>query len=111
MNPIDAKLIEAWHDFKQYAQSHVGHTNTQNLNECLNGAGAFIDYLRGLQPKMGTTYATATLADRVSLLTDLDAFYTDHHRLCGELEAGSDDTVIWFECECGARIERTVETP
>jgi len=60
MNPLDAKLIEAWHDFKQYAQSQMGYTNQSNVNECLNGAGAFIDYLRGLQPRMGTSYATAS---------------------------------------------------
>jgi hypothetical protein len=41
----------------------------------------------------------------VSLLTDLDAFYTDHRR-CGELEAGVDGSVVWFDCECEARIAR-----
>jgi hypothetical protein len=60
MSPIEAKLIEAWHDFKKYAESQMGYMNPQTLNERLNGAGAFIDYLRGLQPKMGTSYATAS---------------------------------------------------
>jgi hypothetical protein len=41
----------------------------------------------------------------VSLLTELDAFYTEHRR-CGELEAGADGPVVWIGCECGARIAR-----
>ena len=59
MAPIELKLIEAWRDFKTYAQT-MGYTNQQNINECLNGAGAFIDFLRGRQPSAGTSYATAT---------------------------------------------------
>lgn len=59
MNPIDEKLIEAWKDFKRYAQTQMGYTNTSNINECLNGAGAFIDFLRGVPPKAGTSYATS----------------------------------------------------
>jgi hypothetical protein len=43
----------------------------------------------------------------VSLLTDLDAFYTEH-RACGDVDAGLDGLVIWFDCECGARIARRV---
>jgi hypothetical protein len=35
----------------------------------------------------------------VSLLTELDAFYLDHRR-CGELEAGVEGPVVWFECDC-----------
>jgi len=46
----------------------------------------------------------------LSLLTELDAFYTDH-RLCGELDAGVDRPVVWFACECGARIQRPAEMP
>jgi hypothetical protein len=42
----------------------------------------------------------------VSLLTELDAFYTEHRRRCGELEAGVDGPVAWIVCECGARIAR-----
>jgi hypothetical protein len=41
----------------------------------------------------------------MSLLSELDAFYTEHRR-CGELEAGLDEPVVWFDCECGARIAR-----
>jgi hypothetical protein len=39
----------------------------------------------------------------VSVLTDLDAFYIDH-RLCGRLDGGVDGPIVWFACECGARI-------
>jgi hypothetical protein len=41
----------------------------------------------------------------VALLTDLAAFYLDH-RQCGELEAGVDGPVVWFDCECGASMAR-----
>jgi hypothetical protein len=34
----------------------------------------------------------------VSLLTELDAFYTEHRR-CGELEAGADGPVVWIGCD------------
>ena len=44
----------------------------------------------------------------VSVLTELDAFFTDH-RQCGELDAGIDSVVIWFDCECGARIARRAD--
>jgi hypothetical protein len=60
MNPFERMLIEAWDEFKDYAEQQMGYTNRQNLNECLNGAGAFIDFLRGLEPRLGTSYATAT---------------------------------------------------
>jgi hypothetical protein len=43
----------------------------------------------------------------VSLLTDLDAFYTELQR-CGELDAGLDETMVWFDCECGASIVRRI---
>lgn len=59
MSPIEDKLIEAWRDFKAHAQT-MGYSNQQNLNECLNGAGAFVDFLRGRQPRAGRSYATAT---------------------------------------------------
>jgi hypothetical protein len=39
----------------------------------------------------------------VSLLTELDDFYTDH-RECGELDAGVEGLVVWMDCECGAKI-------
>jgi hypothetical protein len=45
----------------------------------------------------------------VGPLTDLDAFLTDHDR-CGELKAGIEGDVVWFACECGARIVRRVTT-
>ena len=35
----------------------------------------------------------------VSLLADLDAFFTDHQR-CGDLDAGVDDQMV--SCDCGA---------
>jgi hypothetical protein len=39
----------------------------------------------------------------VSLLTELDAFFTEH-RACGELDAGVEDEVVWIACDCGASI-------
>jgi hypothetical protein len=66
MTPIEDKLIEVWHEFKIHAQN-MGYTNQQNINECLNGAGAFLDFLCGRQPRAGTSYATANeMAYRVS---------------------------------------------
>ena len=56
--PIENQLREAWHQFRTYAKDHMGYTNKQNLNESLNGAGAFVDFLCGKRPKMGTSYAT-----------------------------------------------------
>jgi putative ABC transport system substrate-binding protein len=47
--------------------------------------------------------------EAVTLLTDLDAFYVDHRR-CGALEAGVDGPVVWFDCECGARIPDVLTT-
>jgi hypothetical protein len=44
----------------------------------------------------------------VSLLTELDAFFTDH-RLCGELEACVDGPIVWIACECGASMARRVD--
>ena len=44
----------------------------------------------------------------MSLLTDLDGFYTEHRR-CGELEAGVEGPTVWFDCECGARIARRAD--
>jgi hypothetical protein len=43
----------------------------------------------------------------VSLLTELDAFFTEH-RDCGELDAGVDGPIVWFAYECGARMARRV---
>jgi hypothetical protein len=44
----------------------------------------------------------------VTLLTDLDAFFTEHRR-CGELEASVDGAVVWIACDCGARMARRVD--
>jgi hypothetical protein len=44
----------------------------------------------------------------VSLLTQLDAFFTDH-RQCGDLAAGVDGPVVWIACECGARMARRAD--
>jgi hypothetical protein len=44
----------------------------------------------------------------VSVLTDLDAFFTDHHR-CGELDAGVDDVMVWIACDCGASMARRID--
>ena len=60
MSPIEDKLIEAWRDFREHVQTRMGYTNTQNMNECLNGAGAFLDFLRGRPPQAGTSYATSS---------------------------------------------------
>ena len=43
----------------------------------------------------------------VSLLADLDAFFTDHHD-CGDLDAGIDGPIVWIACDCGARMARRV---
>ena len=58
MTPIEEKLIEVWQEFKIHPQN-MGYTNPQNINECLNGAGAFVDFLCGRLPRAGTSYATA----------------------------------------------------
>jgi hypothetical protein len=51
----------------------------------------------------------AALGSRaVTLLTELDAFFTEHQR-CGDLDAGVDGPVVWFDCECGARIARRAD--
>jgi len=42
---------------------------------------------------------------RMSLLTELDAFFTDH-RLCGDLDAGVDGPIVWIACDCGASMAR-----
>jgi hypothetical protein len=44
----------------------------------------------------------------VTLLTDLDAFFTDHLR-CGDLDAGVDDQMVWVSCDCGACMARRVD--
>jgi len=44
----------------------------------------------------------------VSLLTDLDAFATEH-RLCGDLDGGVEGAIAWMACDCGARMARRVD--
>jgi len=58
MTILELKLREAWVEFQKYAEQEMGYTNRQNLNECLNGAGAFVDFLSGRKPKSGLSYAT-----------------------------------------------------
>ena len=36
----------------------------------------------------------------MSLLTDLDAFSTEHGR-CGDLDGGVDGDIVWMACTCG----------
>ena len=43
----------------------------------------------------------------MSLLSDLDAFFTDHLR-CGDLDAGVEGDMVWIACDCGARMLRRV---
>jgi hypothetical protein len=38
----------------------------------------------------------------VTLLTDLDAFFTEHGR-CGDLDAGVEAEVVWITCDCGGQ--------
>lgn len=56
--PIEKQLRQVWYEFRAYAKENMGYTDKQNLNECLNGAGAFVDFLCGKQPRMNTRYAT-----------------------------------------------------
>lgn len=58
MSILEQKLRESWIEFQKYAQQEMGYKNRQNLNECLNGAGAFVDFLCGRKPKSGISYAT-----------------------------------------------------
>jgi len=44
----------------------------------------------------------------VSLLTELDGFFSGHWR-CGDLDAGVEGPVVWIVCECGARMARHVD--
>ena len=38
----------------------------------------------------------------MSLLTEPDAFFTDHHD-CDDLDAGVEGPIVWIACECSAR--------
>jgi hypothetical protein len=44
----------------------------------------------------------------MSLLTELDAFFTEYQR-CGELDAAVEGPVVWIACECGASMARRVD--
>jgi ribosomal protein S21 len=43
----------------------------------------------------------------VGLLTQLDAFFTEHGR-CGDLDAGVQAEVVWITCDCGASMARQI---
>jgi hypothetical protein len=49
----------------------------------------------------------ATLA-AVTLLAELNAFFTDHHH-CGDLDAGVDGPIVWIACDCGASMARRAD--
>jgi hypothetical protein len=44
----------------------------------------------------------------MSLLAELDAFFTEHGR-CGDLNGGVDWPVVWIVCDCGASMARRVD--
>ena len=44
----------------------------------------------------------------MSLLTDLDAFSTEHRRY-GDPDGGVDTEIVWMACDCGARMVRRVD--
>jgi hypothetical protein len=44
----------------------------------------------------------------MSLLTELDAFFTEHQR-CGDLDAGVEGSFVWSACPCGASMARQVD--
>lgn len=44
----------------------------------------------------------------VSLLGELDAFFTEHCR-CGELHTGLDGPIVWMACDCGASMARRAD--
>jgi hypothetical protein len=44
----------------------------------------------------------------VTLLTDLDGFYTEH-RCCGDLDGGVDGDIVWMASDCGASMARRVD--
>jgi hypothetical protein len=44
----------------------------------------------------------------MTLLTGLDAFFTDHDH-CGDLDAGVDGPTVWIACPCGASMTRRAD--
>ena len=45
MSPFERALIDAWREFKRHVETEMGYANAQNARECLNGAGACVDFL------------------------------------------------------------------
>jgi hypothetical protein len=43
------------------------------------------------------------------LLRDLYAFYTEHHRRCGDLDDGVEGGRVWMTCTCGAVFNRSAD--
>ena len=41
-------------------------------------------------------------------MTELDAFFTDHHH-CGDLEAGVDWPNVWIACPCRTGMARRAD--
>ena len=37
----------------------------------------------------------------MTLMTELDAFYTEHRR-CGDLDGDVDEVMVWLASDCGA---------
>ena len=58
LTPAEKAFRQAWREFRDYAEKGMGYTNRQNLHECLNGAGAFIEFFLGRKPEKGMSYAT-----------------------------------------------------
>lgn len=44
----------------------------------------------------------------MSLLTDVDAFSTEH-RYRGDLDGGVDDLIVWLACECWGLVARRAD--
>ncbi len=44
----------------------------------------------------------------MSLLTELNAFFTEHDR-CGDVDAGVEGQIVWIACDCGARMAGRVD--
>jgi hypothetical protein len=47
-------------------------------------------------------------ARAVSLLTELNAFFSDHRR-CDDLDADVDGPIAWIACDCGASMARRAD--
>jgi hypothetical protein len=40
--------------------------------------------------------------------TELDASYTEHQAVLGDLDAGVEGPIVWIVCDCGATMARRV---